>query len=58
MHQEFNEASGDAGFDNRLNLVVGAIRQVRDCPARVDEHFVIERVDKFGEYRERWFDLG
>ncbi len=39
------------------NLVVGAVRQVRDGPAGVDEDFVIQAVDQLRQDRESRSDL-
>ncbi len=47
MHEEINEAPANARLDDSLDLVVGAIRKVRDGPAGVNQDLVIERVDQF-----------
>ena len=35
MHQKFDESTADAGIDDRLNLFVGAVGEVAQCPAGV-----------------------
>lgn len=57
MHQQLYETAGNTGLDDSLNLVVGSIREVGDGPARVDEDFVIERVDELGKDGECGLDL-
>lgn len=52
MHEELDEAAGNASLNDGLNLVVGAVREVGNCPACIDKHFVIEAVYKLGEDRE------
>jgi hypothetical protein len=57
MHQELNEAAGDTGFDDGLDLVVGTVREVRDGPACVDQDLVVKGVNELGEDRERGGNL-
>ena len=57
MHQKFDEATGDASLDDCLDLVVGAIREVRNCPACIDENFVVERIYELSKHRECGSDL-
>jgi hypothetical protein len=57
VHQELYKTARDAGLDDSLDLVVGAIGEVRDSPAGVDQDFVVERVDKLGEDRKSGLDL-
>jgi hypothetical protein len=58
VHQELYETARDTGLDDSLDLVVGAIGEVGDSPAGIDEDFVVERVDKLGEDGESRLDLG
>lgn len=51
MHKQFYKAAGDASLNNGLNLVVGSVRKVRDGPAGIDQDFVVEGVDQFGQNR-------
>lgn len=57
VHEQLHESAGDAGLDNGLDLVVGPIRQVRDGPASIDQHLVVERVDQLGKDGEGRGDL-
>lgn len=52
MHEQFYESSGDSGLNNCLNLVVRAVRKVRNSPAGIDQDFVVEGVDELGQNRE------
>lgn len=49
VQEKLDESAGNTGFDNGLDLVVGAIREVRDSPAGIDQDLVIKRVDKLGQ---------
>lgn len=57
VHEQLYKTAGDASLNDGLNLVVGAIREVRDGPAGVDEDFVVERVYELGEHGEGRLDL-
>jgi len=58
VHQQLHETAGDAGLDHGLDLVVGAIREVGNGPAGVDEHLVIEGVYELSKDGEGGLDLG
>jgi hypothetical protein len=57
MHQQLYKSARDASLDHSLDLVVGAVGKVRDGPARIDENFVIQRVDQLCEDRKSGLDL-
>lgn len=57
VHKQLDKPSGNTGLDNSLDLIVGAIRKVRNSPACIDQNLVIERVNKLGENREGRCDL-
>ena len=57
VHEEVNQTPADTGFNDSLNLIVRTVREVRNCPARVDEDLVVERVDQFGQNGESRRDL-
>lgn len=56
VHEQLYQATGDVGLDDSLDLVVGAIGQVRDSPAGVDENLVVKRVHELSENGERRSD--
>jgi len=56
VHQQLDEAAGDAGLDNSLDLIVGTVRKIADRPG-VNKNLIIEGVDKLGEDREGRRDL-
>lgn len=49
VQEKLDESAGDTGFDNGLDLVVGAIREIRNSPAGIDQDLVIKRVDELGQ---------
>lgn len=49
VHEQLDQAAGDAGLDDGLDLVVGAIRKVGNSPASINQDLVIKRVDKLGQ---------
>jgi hypothetical protein len=49
VHEELHQAAGDTGLNNGLNLVVGAIRQIGDSPAGVNQDLIVKHVDELGE---------
>lgn len=49
MHEEFDQTTRDTGFDNGLNLVIRSIGEVGNCPAGVDQNFVVKGIDEFGK---------
>lgn len=49
VHQQLNEATWNASLNNSLDFVVGTIRKVGDCPAGIDQNFVIEGVNQLGQ---------
>jgi hypothetical protein len=53
VHQQLDKTAGNAS----LNLVVGAVGEVRDGPAGVNEDLVVERVDELGEDGQGGLDL-
>jgi hypothetical protein len=42
VHQELDKTAGDPSFDDGLYLVVGAIGEVRNCPAGINEDLVVK----------------
>jgi hypothetical protein len=58
VHQEVNKTTADARLNDSLDLVVGAVRKVRDGPARINEDLVVKRVDELGEDGESGGDEG
>jgi hypothetical protein len=52
VHQQLNEPTRDASFDDGLDLIVGTVREVRDGPAGIDQHLVVEREDELGKDRQ------
>jgi hypothetical protein len=48
-HQEVYQSPAYTALDNSLDFVVGTVRKVRQRPTRVDENFIVERVDELGE---------
>ena len=57
MHEEVDETPADARLDNGLNLIVGAVGEVRNSPTGVDEDLIVQGVDQFGEHGESRGDL-
>lgn len=57
VHEELNKTPGNASLDNRLDLVVGSIREVGDGPASVNKNLIVERVDELGENWQSRGDL-
>jgi hypothetical protein len=57
MHEKLDETTRNTGLNDRLNFVIGSIREVRDGPAGVDEDFIVQRVDKLGKNGESRRDL-
>jgi hypothetical protein len=57
VHQQLDKTAGYASLDDGLNLVVGAVGEVRDGPAGVNEDLVVERVDELGEDGQGGLDL-
>jgi len=51
MTHELNDARADARVEHRLDLLIGAVRQVREGPAAVGEDLVVVGED---ELREHW----
>lgn len=49
VHKQLDQAAGDAGLDDGLDFVVGAIRKVGNSPASINQDLVIKRIDKFGQ---------
>ena len=54
MHQQFHKATGNSSLNDRLNLVVRAIREIRNGPASIDEHFIVERIYQLSEDWKGW----
>lgn len=52
MGEQLYQTAGNTSFDDCLNLFVGAIGEIRDSPAGINEDFVVERVDEFSKDRE------
>lgn len=52
MQEELNKSARNARLDNGLNLIVGAVRKVRNGPASIDQDLVIERVNKLRKDRQ------
>lgn len=57
IHEKFDQTPDDSRLDDSLDLIVRAVREVGDGPARVDEDLVVEREDELGEDAERGCDL-
>ena len=57
VHKEVDESPANTRLDHGLNLVVGTIRKIRDSPARINQDFIVKRVDEFREDSEGWRDL-
>ena len=57
MHEEIHESPANTGLDDSLDLVVGAVREVRDGPARVNQNLIVERVNELRENGEGRRDL-
>lgn len=46
VHEELDQALAHAGLDDSLDLLVGAVRQVGERPARVRQHLLVGGVDQ------------
>ena len=57
MHEQLDKTTGNAGLDDCLNLVVGAVREIRNRPTSVDEDLVVKGVDELGKNRKSGEDL-
>lgn len=57
MHQQLHETTGDAGFDNGLDLVVRSVGEVGDGPAGIDQDFIVKHVYQLGQDRKSREDL-
>ena len=56
VHEQLHEAGTHARVDDRLDLVVGSVREVRQRPARVGENLLVIRVDERRKGGERGLD--
>lgn len=57
MHEQLHEATRNSSFNDSLDLVVGAVREVRNSPASVDQDLVVEGVNEFSQNGECRQDL-
>ena len=57
MQKQVNESSAHTRLDDRLDFVVGSVREVRNSPAGVNENLVVERIDELRENCESRRDL-
>ena len=55
--QQLDQAAAHAGLDDLLDLVVGAVGEVRQRPARVRQHLLVVGVDQLGQRRQRQLGL-
>ena len=49
VQQQFDQSTTDPGFNNRLNLFVGTVRQVRKCPTGIGKDFFVGTKNKLGQ---------
>lgn len=57
MHEEINKTPANSRLDHSLDLVVGPIREIRDGPTRINQNFIVERVNELREDGKSWRDL-
>ena len=50
--QQLDQAAAHAGLDDLLDLVVGAVGEVGQRPARVGQHLLVVGVDQLGQRRQ------
>ena len=48
-HQQIHQSPADTTLNDGLDLVVGAVREVRESPTGVDENLVVQGVDELGQ---------
>lgn len=53
VHEELDQALAHAGLDDSLDLLIGAVRQVGERPARVRQHLLVGGVDQLRDGKER-----
>ena len=58
MHEQLNQATRDAGFNNSLDLIVRAVGKVGDGPAGINQNLIVEGVDKLSQDRQSGQNLG
>ena len=46
MLKQLYQTTGNASLDDCLDLIIGAVREVRDRPTSIDKDFIIERIDE------------
>lgn len=52
LHEQLDEAPADAGVDDGLDLVVGAVREIRQSPASVRQQVRVAAEQKPGQHRQ------
>lgn len=52
LHEQLDEAPADAGVDDGLDLVVGAVREIRQSPASVRQQVWVAAEQKPGQHRQ------
>ncbi len=57
LHQQLDESATDPLLNDGLDLFIGSIREVRDCPASVDENLFVERLNEVCENGKSRRDL-
>lgn len=57
VHEELHQSAGYTRLDDGLYLVVGAVGQVADRPAGIDENLIVEGIHELGKDRQRGRDL-
>lgn len=49
VHEQLDEPAADPGVDDRLDLFIGAVRQVGESPARIGQHIWITAEQQPGQ---------
>lgn len=49
VHEQLNEPAADPGVDDRLDLFIGAVRQVGESPTRIGQHIWITAEQQPGQ---------
>lgn len=52
LHEQLHQAPADAGVDDGLDLVVGAVREIRQSPASVRQQVWVAAEQKPGQHRQ------
>ncbi len=57
IHEQLDQAQGDARFNDSLNLFIGSIRKIWQSPACIGQNLVIHNIQQLCQHGKRAWDL-